>query len=434
MFSFLHAADIHLDTPFQNISRYPAALAEILLEASFIAFANLVDLAIRENVDFIILAGDIYDGRDVGIRAEWKFLSFLRVLGQNGISVFILSGNHEGGRDFSLIKDWPDNVHFFSDNEAIEFPVYRRDELIAHVIGRNYIEGESGSSSLAEYRKTLIKNNSDSDTVSAVRVPRIGVFHGTVGAGVTRDGDYAAIHTDELIRLNCDYWALGHLHEFNLIRSGNPFIVYSGTIQGRSFKSSERGEKGAVLVKGAGEKVISVEFKSLSKIIFIEERFTASDIVSPAELASKISLYLKENLHKNVSSESIKNQTVICLRLIIHVESELASILSDYFLRREFEDALIEVLFKEKNVFLPDIRYKVINTRPSALVNEILNLAENVLDELMIKPEELQRIFKDESRIQSRFDAVPLEDIRELALSELSFILSGKRNTDMESS
>jgi len=70
MVRFIHAADLHLDSPFKGIKSLPAFIWEAIYQSTFQALTRLVDLAIKEQVDFICLAGDIYDGEDRSVKAQ----------------------------------------------------------------------------------------------------------------------------------------------------------------------------------------------------------------------------------------------------------------------------------------------------------------------------------------------------------------------------
>ena len=61
---FVHAADLHLDSPFTGIrATAPENVAQALYSATFDSYQNIVDLCISERVDALLVAGDIYDGR-----------------------------------------------------------------------------------------------------------------------------------------------------------------------------------------------------------------------------------------------------------------------------------------------------------------------------------------------------------------------------------
>ena len=83
MFSFLHAADIHLDSPLRGLDRYEGAPVDEIRQATRRALENLVDLAIRQAVDFVVLVGDLYDGDwhdfDTGLFFISQMLSLIHI-------------------------------------------------------------------------------------------------------------------------------------------------------------------------------------------------------------------------------------------------------------------------------------------------------------------------------------------------------------------
>src|SRR4249920_302718 len=94
-FRFVHAADLHLDTPFEGLARTAPAVATALRDASLSAFDALVELALREQAAFLVVAGDIYDGAERGVRAQLRFLAGLRRLSDAGVQVLVVHGNHD---------------------------------------------------------------------------------------------------------------------------------------------------------------------------------------------------------------------------------------------------------------------------------------------------------------------------------------------------
>ena len=118
-FRFIHAADLHLDTPFEGIAGPAPKVAEALREASLQAWDRLVQLALDEEVLFVLLAGDIYDGADRGVRAQIRFVNGLRRLDQAGIRTFIVHGNHDPLSGWSAVHEWPATVTIFG-SRAVE--------------------------------------------------------------------------------------------------------------------------------------------------------------------------------------------------------------------------------------------------------------------------------------------------------------------------
>lgn len=111
---FLHAADLHIDSPMYGLDDYEGAPVSRLRGASRHAFIALVDLAIAEAVSFVVLAGDIYDGDWIDFRTGLFFREQLLRLRRAGILVFIVKGNHDA--QSQITKQLPDveGVHVFS--------------------------------------------------------------------------------------------------------------------------------------------------------------------------------------------------------------------------------------------------------------------------------------------------------------------------------
>ena len=110
-FRFIHAADLHLDTPFQGVAGPAPEVATALYEASLQAWDNVVDLAIEREAAFVLIAGDIYDGADRGVRAQLRFLAGLKRLDEAGIRSFVVHGNHDPLDGWSAIREWPAGVN-----------------------------------------------------------------------------------------------------------------------------------------------------------------------------------------------------------------------------------------------------------------------------------------------------------------------------------
>ena len=97
---FIHAADLHLDSPFVGLKNVPEAILHKMKEAPFLAFRKLIEEAIARKVDFILLAGDLYDGENRSLRTQVRFRREMERLLEHGIQVYIIHGNHDhlGGK------------------------------------------------------------------------------------------------------------------------------------------------------------------------------------------------------------------------------------------------------------------------------------------------------------------------------------------------
>ncbi|OIQ82387.1 putative metallophosphoesterase YhaO [mine drainage metagenome] len=237
---FIHAADLHLDSPLTGLSAYPDAPTELLRTATRDAFDKLVTLAVDEAVDFMVVAGDVYDG-------SWKDFNtgiyFARQMGRlkaAGIPVYLLHGNHDAESEMTKRLSLPDNVHVFPSSKAASFEL---PELEVALHGRSFKNAATTE-----------------DLVPGYPAPRqgwfnIGVLH-TALEGYAAHAAYAPCSLAELQAKGYQYWALGHVHEHQLW-PGEATIAFPGNLQGRNIR--ETGAKGALLVTTDGEHVLAVE-------------------------------------------------------------------------------------------------------------------------------------------------------------------------------
>ena len=229
---FIHAADLHLDSPFRGLANTSTKLRDELQAATLGAFERIVDHTIESKADFLVLAGDLYDSKDRSLRALVAFRRQMERLAERDISVYIVHGNHDPlngwGSEFQL----PPNVTTFSGKHATE-PVIRRGKEIARVSGISYAR-ERVTENLAATMKP------DSDSPYSV-----AVLHANV-AGQTGHADYAPVTLDELVSSGFDYWALGHVHTRSVLAEDPSTVVYPGNPQGRNPR--EAGSRGCVQV------------------------------------------------------------------------------------------------------------------------------------------------------------------------------------------
>lgn len=126
-FSFIHAADIHLDSPLAGLEQYEGAPVEKIRGATREAFKNLVDTAIERQVHFLIIAGDLYDGNWKDYNTGLFFTSQMVRLQKEGIPVFLIRGNHDAANLMTKSLKLPANVH--------EFPVKAPETVTLDALG-----------------------------------------------------------------------------------------------------------------------------------------------------------------------------------------------------------------------------------------------------------------------------------------------------------
>lgn len=254
-FRFLHAADVHLDTPFTRMTGVPERVAQTLRDASLRSFENLIDTAISEKVAFVVLAGDIYDGADRGVRAQLAFRAGCERLSQAGIQTFVVYGNHDPiGEGFSAIDSFPDGVTIFGADAVTTVDVLIDDVIAATVSGISYDTKHVTENLAQRFPKAKGKGF------------HVAVLHANVGSQKDHAA-YSPCSLDDLRESGHNYWALGHIHRHAQLGDGQPHIVYPGNIQGRSPKPSEQGPKGAVIVDVDGKNA-TTRFVALDTVRF----------------------------------------------------------------------------------------------------------------------------------------------------------------------
>lgn len=244
MFKFIHAADIHLDSPLRGLEVYPDAPAEQIRAATRRAFDNLVDLAIDEEVSFVLLAGDIYDGEWKDYNTGLYFVNRMGRLRDASIPVFMVSGNHDAASQITRALKLPDNVSLFSHRKC---ETHILDDLGVAIHGQSF-----SSKAVTE---DLTQNYPQGDAI----LFHVGLLHTSLN-GRPGHEPYAPCTLDGLRSKGYQYWALGHIHQREEIAT-DPWIAFPGNIQGRHIR--ETGAKGCSLVTVEDSHVVSVELREL---------------------------------------------------------------------------------------------------------------------------------------------------------------------------
>jgi len=240
MIRFIHTADIHLDSPLQGLEVYEDAPIEDIRGATRRAFDNLINLAIEEEVDFILIAGDLYDGDWKDYNTGLYFSNRMGRLAKAGIKAFIVSGNHDAASQLTKTMPLPENVIFFPPKKMQSVKI---DDIGVIVHGQSYSHRSVTDNLASKYPQY------DSNYFN------VGLLHTSL-TGREGHEDYAPCSVDDLKSKGYDYWALGHVHRREII-SDDPWIVFPGNIQGRHIK--ETGAKSATLITVENGQVIKAE-------------------------------------------------------------------------------------------------------------------------------------------------------------------------------
>lgn len=250
-FRFIHAADLHLDSPLHGLERYEGAPVEAIRSATREAFDALVALAIERDVKLVLLAGDIYDGDWKDFNTGLYLINRLKRLGDAGIEVCLISGNHDAQSNMTKKLPWPANVHSLSVRKP-ETKYY--DALQVAVHGQGFAKRE------------VTDDLSERYPLAAPGYLNIGLLHTSLD-GKPGHAPYAPCTVEGLRRAGYDYWALGHVHQREII-SEDPWIVFPGNLQGRHIR--ETGPKGCTLVTVEDGRITEVREEVLDVVRWAE--------------------------------------------------------------------------------------------------------------------------------------------------------------------
>lgn len=262
---FVHAADVHLDSPLCGLDEYPGAPVEKLRRATRDAFENLIDLCLKEKVELLILAGDLYDGDWPDFNTGLYFNQHMVRLREAGIEVSLVRGNHDAASRITRQLRLPENVHVFSERQP---ETHKLERLGVALHGQSYPNREVTDNLARGYP----------DPVSGWL--NIGVLH-TALTGRNGHAPYAPCSESDLRAKGYDYFALGHVHQHEIV-SREPHIVFSGCLQGRHVR--ETGPKGCFLVTAEEGRIADLDFRELDVLRWVRLTIDVKDAASEDDI------------------------------------------------------------------------------------------------------------------------------------------------------
>ncbi len=280
----LHTADLHLDSPLRSLALRDDRLRGAVDTASRSALSGLVDTAIEEGVRAVLIAGDLFDGRERSARTAAFLVSAFDRLGAEGIGVFAIHGNHDAQNPISGAVDMPPNVHVFDGRGG---KVQLGDTNI-WIHGVSFRDRHAPESLLPKFAPPV---------PGAVN---IGLLHTSL-AGAPGHDRYAPCTVAELRAHGFDYWALGHIHS-RAVHSERPFVVMPGMPQGRDM--GETGPKSATLIEIAAGAIALREVPS-SVVEFRRVPLDVSGAEDDAEIRRRLRTAFEREAAATVSDAAI---------------------------------------------------------------------------------------------------------------------------------
>ncbi|REH76851.1 metallophosphoesterase family protein [Staphylococcus felis] len=293
MVKFIHCADLHLDSPFASKQFSSPNIVKDMENSAYESFKKIIDLALREEVDFVLICGDVFDNRNRTLKSEIFLKEQMERLQKEQIFAYIIHGNHDPLSE-RITTELPENVTVFSNKVETYQAITKNGETI-HFHGFSYQNSESYENKVDEF-----PTNEDRDVI------HIGLLHGTYSKS-SESHRYTEFRLEDLNSKLYHYWALGHIHKREQL-SDLPEIHYPGNIQGRHFK--EQGEKGCLLVEGD-----HIKFKTQ----FVPTHFVRFDsAVIEVENTNRQYLYEKIQTFKN----SVRHLGRAIYRLQVNVSGD----------------------------------------------------------------------------------------------------------------
>ncbi|MBV1869244.1 MAG: DNA repair exonuclease [Marinosulfonomonas sp.] len=290
MIKILHTADVHLDSPLTSLALRDESLRQNIQSATRSAFVQIIDTALAENVDALLIAGDLYDGAQRSAKTAAFLTGQLERLRSAGIPIFYIKGNHDAENPITGEVALPDNVHIFDGRG-----------------GKQQLEGKDvwihGVSFNGKHSPDSLLSKFDAPVPGVVN---IAMLHTSL-AGAAGHDNYAPCSVAELLALGFDYWALGHIHK-RQVHSEGPWIVMPGIPQGRDI--GEAGPKSATLLTIEDEG-IAIEEVPTSVVTFLGHSID----VSGAENDDEIRQRIRSGIHAPIEGLQAGNDAILRLTL-----------------------------------------------------------------------------------------------------------------------
>jgi DNA repair protein SbcD/Mre11 len=311
-FRFIHTADIHLDSPLKSLALKSEGLAELVRDATRQAFSRIVEMAIDERVDALLIAGDLYDREQTSMKTARFIAGAYKRLTDAGVRVFVIRGNHDSTSKIMRELTLPAGVHVFGSKPGVEMIERAGGQSIA-VHGLSFREAEAPESLLPKYKAPV---------AGAIN---IGLMHTSLGGSEGHDV-YAPVSLADLQRSGFRYWALGHIHRRS-VHADETMVVMPGMPQGRDI--GEAGRKSVTLVTVGDDGNFTQEERVTSGAVFLPLSVDLAGETEWSKLARRIAGI--------ISGEAVPGVEVI-LRLGLGGSTSLA-----WRIRRDLEVLQAEV-------------------------------------------------------------------------------------------
>lgn len=324
MLRFIHCADLHFDRPFEGLHLITDKAKELPRENEQVLY-NIVELAIKESVDFLLFAGDTFHQNRPTLKTQQQFFQQMERLNEENIPVYVIFGNHDFYEKERYWFDFPANVHLFKDESVQTATGYTKDGESYAISGFSYLHPQMKQTKVGAFPQKQADYH-------------LGMYHGDMASE-----NFAPFQIQEMKRKNYDYWALGHIHVPTVL-SEKAAILYAGTPQGHTQKEEQTGVKLVTVNKGSTtwqtKDVSAIQWKkrevSLSGIQ--RQKAVLDNIIASFETSEKalVKLYLKNT--ELLPQNWLQDREML----------ELLDYVNDYLEKHHFQQLVYQIDIREE--------------------------------------------------------------------------------------
>jgi exonuclease SbcD len=320
---FLHAANLHLGRPFAGLSKSLPDSADRFLRAGYKAWERIVKTALDKRVDFVTLAGDVFDNANPALRPRVAFRDGVSRLHEAGIPVFLTLGNHDPLCDFpDALRSLP-GLHLFGpEPEGMTFDAPHVDQQVI-IYGASFERAATRENLVRRFQR---------DAAAEIA---IGLVHANV-SGMPGHDDYAPCSLEDLRRTGMDLWCMGHVHIATIL-SEYPLILYAGTSQGAHV--NETGSRGCYLITVDGPAEALAKFVPVAPVRWEKLEVDLTDISGEEDLLDTLEHECSklapddEDIDAVVARIHLKGQGGGHVLALAHGASELTEMLGERLAR-----------------------------------------------------------------------------------------------------
>lgn len=389
---FIHMADLHIDQPFSGITTEDVAFQKEIQQINYKVFEAIIDLCIKNSVDFLLVVGDTFHQATSSIYTQKFIMDQFKKLEEHHITVVMSFGNHDYYTKSRYWFDWPENVVLFDKEEVTTKVLTLKSGQSVSISGFSYEHQWITDQKALEFPE----RSTETDY-------HIGFYHGEIG----QEGKYAPFSLSQL-KSTYDYWGLGHIHKSEELME-KPLTIYPGTPQGHTRK--ERDTKGVSFVEVSGSSV-SQRFIDVSKATWVQQDISLKETTRVEQLAKIEKEIIAARYMKEVTLLVVKlspSSEEGISELLLHKE-EILSYLQRQLLRKtSYYIWLVDIVIEpiKSNQLIMGFEASLIDDLSQHFLqrNEFFSVAKDITQQpivgtnIIFDEEDIQRIVEESSQL-----------------------------------